>query len=52
MEDDPVLGINATHVEGVSHATVTRQSLRAFAEAKQLDQLYIPDDGMTLTFSD
>lgn len=48
--DFPELKVIATHVEGVSHATVTRQSLKAFAEAKQLDQLYIPDDGMTLMF--
>lgn len=50
MNDFPHLKVIATHVEGVSHATVTRHSLREFAKDKKLNQLYIPDDGVTLTF--
>ncbi len=48
--DFPELKIIATHVEGVSHATVTRQSLKEFAKEKHLVDLYVPDDGTTLTF--
>ena len=50
MNDFPHLKVIATHIEGVSHATVTRHSLREFAKDKKLNQLYIPDDGVTLTF--
>ena len=50
MQDFPQIQVIATHVEGVSHATVTRQSLREFAEAKGLQKLYIPADGEVLKF--
>lgn len=48
--DFPELKVIATHVEGVSHATVKRQSLKEFAKEKHLEDLYVPDDGTTLTF--
>lgn len=50
MQDFPQLEVIATHVEGVSHATVTRQSLKAFAECKKLEKLFIPNDGEVLSF--
>ena len=50
MQDFPQIQVIATHVEGVSHATVTRQSLREFAEAKGLQKLFIPADGEVLSF--
>ncbi len=51
MAHHPGLDVIATHVEGVSHATVNRPLLRAFASEHKLDRLYIPDDGQTLEFS-
>ena len=40
----------ATHMEAVSHATLTRRALRAFAEDNAFaDRLRIPADGETLT---
>ncbi len=50
MRDFPKLQVIATHVEGVSHATVSRNSLREFAQSKNLKLLWIPEDGQTLTF--
>jgi L-ascorbate metabolism protein UlaG (beta-lactamase superfamily) len=42
----------ATHMEAVDHATVTREALRAYAEAHGIGarQLLIPLDGATLNF--
>lgn len=48
MTDFPELTVIATHVEGVSHATVTRELLRNFAQAKKLDKLLIPEAGESL----
>ena len=40
----------ATHMEAVSHATLTRRTLRAFAEDNAFsERLLIPADGETLT---
>lgn len=41
----------ATHMEALDHATVTRQELRAYAEANGVtsEQLLIPADGETLS---
>lgn len=41
----------ATHMEALDHATVTRQALRAYAEAQGIgsEQLLIPLDGETIT---
>lgn len=50
MQDYPQLKVIATHVEGVSHATVTRPLLRAFAKEHELTQLYVPNDGEELSF--
>ena len=44
----PELVVIATHVEGVSHATVTRKKLRDFAIANNLEKLLIPNDGETI----
>ena len=50
MNDFPKLAVIATHVEGVSHATVNREMLRAFAKVKGLTALAIPNDLETLTY--
>lgn len=50
MRRFPTLKVIATHVEGVSHATVNRPMLREFAKANQLDQLFVPNDGEVLEF--
>lgn len=46
----PTLKVIATHVEGVSHATVDRPMLRAFAKVNHLDLLSVPNDGEVLEF--
>lgn len=50
MEAYPELEVIATHVEGVSHATVNRPMLRAFAAEHGLTKLHVPDDGQELSF--
>lgn len=50
MRDFPDVNVIATHVEGVSHATVARPMLRSFAETHGLARLSIPEDGETLVF--
>lgn len=50
MKDFPQLTVIATHVEGVSHATVTRPLLREFATSHGLSKLLIPNDGEVLKF--
>lgn len=50
MRRFPTLKVIATHVEGVSHATVNRPMLREFAKANQLDQLFVPNNGEVLEF--
>ena len=45
----PKATLIATHMEGVSHATLTRRTLRAFAEDNAFSaRLLIPTDGETL----
>lgn len=50
MRKFPEIEVIATHVEGVSHATVTRSLLRDFARENQLTKLKIPNDGQTFSF--
>ena len=50
MRRFPDLDVIATHVEGVSHATVNRSMLRDFAATNKLDRLWVPDDGQELSF--
>ena len=50
MHDYPGVDVVATHVEGVSHATVTRASLRRFKAEKALERLAVPEDGETLEY--
>lgn len=50
MSDFPELEVIATHVEGVSHATVNRKMLADFAKNKGLSKLFIPQDLETLEF--
>ena len=50
MSDFPELEVIATHVEGVSHATVNRKLLADFAKNKGLSKLFIPQDLETLEF--
>ena len=44
----PELEVIATHLDGVSHATVTSESLRAFAKEEGLSKLHIPAQGETI----
>ena len=50
MHRFPELDVIATHVEGVSHATVNRPMLREFAAANHLDRLWIPNDAEEICF--
>ncbi len=50
MQTFPELNVIATHVEGVSHATVTRKLFKNFAQSHSLSKLSIPDDGECLEF--
>lgn len=50
MRHFPEIDVIATHVEGVSHATVTRPVLRKFARENNLNRLFIPNDGQTIEF--
>ena len=50
MRRFPKIDVIATHVEGVSHATVTRPVLRKFARENNLNRLFIPNDGQTIEF--
>lgn len=48
----PNATVIATHMEAVNHATVTRAELRAYLdEAGLSDQVLIPDDGETVSFT-
>ena len=49
MHRFPTLKVIATHVEGVSHATVDRPT-SAFAKVNHLDLLSVPNDGEVLEF--
>ncbi len=46
----PQAKIVASHMDEVSHASVTRAQLAAFAKQHRLDNLLIPADGETLAF--
>lgn len=50
MKAFPDVDVIATHVEGVSHASVTRPMLREFAQQHNLTRLHVPNDGETLRF--
>ncbi len=50
MRRFPTLKVIATHVEGVSHATVNRPMLREFAKTNLLNLLFVPNDGEVLEF--
>lgn len=50
MRRFPEIDVIATHVEGVSHATVTRPMLRKFACENNLNRLFIPNDGQAIEF--
>lgn len=46
----PAATLIATHLEGVAHALLSREALRAFAHEQGFAaQLRVPDDGQTLT---
>lgn len=47
----PYAKVIASHMDTVSHLSVTRQDLKKLAQEHQLTNLLIPDDGETLTFS-
>ncbi len=50
MHDFPDADIIATHLDGVSHATVSSDLLRGFKAAKGLERLWIPAPLQTLHF--
>ena len=50
MKTFPEIDVIATHVEGVSHATVTRALLRDFATTRGLEKLHTPEDGEVVEF--
>lgn len=50
MRHFPKVEVVATHVEGVSHASVTRPMLREFAQQHNLTRLHVPNDGEILRF--
>lgn len=47
----PHAAIVASHMDTVSHLTVTRQDLKTLAKENNLSNLFIPNDGETLTFT-
>lgn len=46
----PYAMVIASHMDTVSHLSITRKDLREFAENNNLNNLLIPEDGETLTF--
>jgi L-ascorbate metabolism protein UlaG (beta-lactamase superfamily) len=48
----PLSTVIATHMEALDHATVSREALRAYAEAQGIrpEKLLIPSDGEKITF--
>lgn len=48
MRRHPDVTVIATHLDGVSHATVSSESLRAFARDNGLEKLRIPAQGETI----
>ncbi len=50
MRAHPDPDVIATHVDGVSHATVSRTLLRQFRQDRDLEKLHIPDDLEELHF--
>lgn len=51
MHDFPDADVIATHLDGVSHATVSSELLRRFKEEKGLEKLWIPAPLQTLHFA-
>ena len=47
----PQAQIIASHMDTVSHLTVTRQDLKELVKENNLSNLFIPNDGETLTFT-
>ena len=48
MRRHPDVTVIATHLDGVSHATVSSDSLRTFARENGLEKLRIPAQGETI----
>ena len=48
MRRHPDVTVIATHLDGVSHATVSSDSLRTFARENGLEKLHIPAQGETI----
>ena len=46
----PYSTVIASHMDTVSHLTVTREDLKKFKDENNIDNLLIPDDGETLRF--
>lgn len=47
----PYADVIASHMDTVSHLSVTRNDLKNFSHEHNLSRLFIPNDGETLTFS-
>ncbi len=51
MSRFPAIDVVATHMDGVSHATVSSDDLRAFRKAHGLSKLHVPSPDETLEFT-
>lgn len=51
LEYAPYAAIIASHMDTVSHLSVTREDLHEFKEKNNIQNLLIPDDGETLSSS-
>ncbi len=48
----PDAKIIAVHMDAINHCTVSKQNMRDFVKGQKLEkQVYIPDDGKTITFA-
>lgn len=48
IQDYPDITIIASHMDTVSHLTVTRKDLREFVEFNKVEKILIPEDGETI----
>ncbi len=51
VQHAPQATVVASHMDTVSHLSVTREDLRRFVQEHRLDRVRIPQDGETLTFT-
>ncbi len=51
LDTAPEATVVASHMDTVSHLSITRQDLKEFKTKNKIDNLLIPDDGETLIFA-